>query len=108
MSVRVGSQTFSKIVPGADSSTDQALADARALKKSGHNFVAAQVHRFDGLVLLEGFDTSATGHHFRTPLCGYEGTGPRTTVEILEMFGFGNEITLYNQVRHGFMHTFTR
>ena len=97
MSVRIGSHTFARIQPGSDRDTLEALANARALKASGHEFTAAFVHRFDGLVLIEGEVTNtATGHHFRTPLCGYEGTGPRATVEILEMFDFDNEVTLYD------------
>ena len=99
MTVRIGKRTLNSVDPASDRDTLEAVQNARALKQAGFEFTTALVHRFDGLVLLEvSEESNPNGHHFRTPLCGYEGTGPRATVEILEMFGFGNEITLYDEV----------
>ena len=52
----------------------------------------ASVDRYDGL-MLSGVDSTnpadQVGLHFACALCGYGGSGPIATVDILEVAGFG-------------------
>lgn len=84
-SVRLRSlnQTF-PATPGGDGDTREAI---EAAKEVAEHFVIVEAHvdRFDGLVLV---DESGTCFHWRTPLCGYTGSGPLATVEILVACGF--------------------
>ena len=80
-----------------DLDTKQALEFAGDLHDNGVTFDKAYVDRFDGLVLEGPRGT----YHFSTPLCGYGGTGPTTTVVILELFEFGKRDEIMPQIDHG-------
>jgi len=82
-----------------DLSTDQALEHAGLLYDQGVRFDQAHVDRFDGLVLIGR--TPEKSFHYRTPLCGYNGTGPMTTAIILELFGFGDRSEILNRISTG-------
>ena len=49
-------------------------------------WVRAEVERYEGLTLYS--NDGVTELHFDTPKCGYEGNGPRTAWDMLEMAGF--------------------
>lgn len=88
MSVRVGSVLFENIEEGEDNSSFDSLDKAKDLKSRGFRPVSARVSRMDGLVLLTGpMNHRSEGVHFKSAICGFSGTGPRHTVEILQMFG---------------------
>jgi hypothetical protein len=80
-----------------DTYTEKALEFAGELHDNGVTFDKAYVDRFDGLV-LEG--PSGT-YHFSTPLCGYGGAGPMTTLVILELFEFGTRDEIMPRLDHG-------
>ena len=56
------------------------------------HWTEASVDRYDGL-MLSGVDSTnpadQVGLHFACALCGYGGSGPIATVDILEVAGFG-------------------
>lgn len=80
-----------------DTYTERALEFATKLHDDGTTFDKALVDRFDRLVL-----TGPSGsYHFGTPLCGYGGTGPMTTLIILELFGFGSSAELASKIHEG-------
>lgn len=80
-----------------DTYTGQALEFARSLQERGATFDKALIDRFDGLV-IQGAGGS---YHFTTPICGYGGTGPRTSAQILEMFQFGSIDSIMDRISHG-------
>ena len=82
-----------------DLDTQQALAHAASLHEQGVEFREALVDRFDGLVLVG--DEPQSSYHYRTPLCGYVGSGPMATTVILEMFGFGTHEEIMNKISTG-------
>lgn len=97
--------------PASDMDTMQAVRQAEHISEhSKHEIQSAIVDRFDGLVLLAGPIDSldADGYRFRTPLCGYDGAGSRTSAKILAHFGFGDEASLFAQIKTGKHHEFTR
>lgn len=98
------------VVNGHDTYTGQALEIARGLKdKFGDRVYRAEVDRVDGLLIywetVIGFElgdgSHPRGHHFVTPICGYGGSGPTATSQILEMFGFGTQEDLLSQINFG-------
>lgn len=98
--LRNHNMTFSNVEEVGDTYTGEAIVMAGALAAlHGHDVTTAHVDRFDGLVLL--CDRLGLGWRFATPLCGYGGTGPHATAEILEIFGFGNRKKLFEQLNHG-------
>lgn len=82
-----------------DTSTQEALEHATELYGSGARFEQALVDRFDGLVLLG--ETADKSYRYRTPLCGYDGTGPMTTAVILELFEFGTRAEIMANISTG-------
>lgn len=80
-----------------DRSTDEALEKAEQLMIRGVTFNRADVDRFGGLFLYGPDGT----WHFRTPLCGYGGTGPHATADILAIFGFGDHKEILQRISHG-------
>ena len=98
------------VLQGDDKWTGEALEIARSLKEQhGDHVYRAEVDRIDGLIIY--WQTQADfelnpmgetrGHHFVTPLCGYTGSGPIATAQILEIFGFGNKDDLLKQINFG-------
>lgn len=84
--LRNSGKTFNAI-KAFDKSSYAAVASAKELLVQRKSFSSATVDRFDGLVLV-GPDGN---WHFATALCGYRGSGPMATAEILELFGFGKK-----------------
>lgn len=98
--LRNHNMTLSGVEAVGDTYTDQAVVMAGALAALHRDQVTtAHVDRFDGLVLLG--DEPGLAWHFTTTLCGYGGTGPRATAEILEIFGFGEQKDLFRQLSYG-------
>lgn len=62
----------------------------------GFDWSKAVVDRYDGLTLFAAEEPVAI--HFRTALCGYKGSGPAATIEILEAAGFGSPEELGHQI----------
>lgn len=96
--VRLGNfnRTFDAREVG-DLDTYQAVEAAKGLRSSGFQFSEAFVDRTDGLIIV-GRDGS---WHFTTTICGYGGTGPMATAEILELFGFGVKADILKDIDHG-------
>lgn len=105
--VTIGSVTFSNVVPAQDRDTLEAIDRVRSLPNKSM-YPVAFVDRYEGLLLLQGPAIPSTpGIHLQTPLCGYEGTGPRATAEILALLGFGEADDLYHRLKTGNNHRFT-
>ena len=87
-----------------DTSSFDALVIAKELKAKGLVVIHAGVDRFEGLVLVG----SRRAWRFKNAICSFDGTGPQTTAEILELFGFGKKadtmkvISNQNQSRYFF------
>ena len=106
--VTIGSITFHEVAPARDRDTNEAVERVRSLPNK-RMYPVAFVDRYEGLLLLQGPAAPSTpGLHLQTPLCGYEGTGPRATAEILALLGFGEIDDLYAQLKTGNNHRFTR
>lgn len=105
MTVTLGNHTIHGVELGTDTYTDMALAHAREFQSRFGNVTDAIVDRFDGLVVY--YDTmrvaagQVRGCHFVTAICGYSGSGPITASMILELFGFGDQRELLEQICHG-------
>ena len=80
-----------------DRDTYEAEKFAKKLHSDGERFTGAVVSRFSGLTLL----SRTKRVHFKTPLCGYSGTGPQTTATILELFGFGGRAEILKRISTG-------
>lgn len=109
--VTVGPFTLPEVADATDRDTMEALEQARRYRDQDPGAIrSAIVTRRDGLVLLRGqlAERTSSGMHLRTPLCGYDGTGPRAAAEILALCGFGTEAELRYQVTSGDLHTFRR
>lgn len=103
------------VLQGEDKWTGEALKIARSLKEQhGDHVYRAEVDRFDGLIIYWrsraefelGSPSEARGHHFVTPICGYTGSGPIATAQILEIFGFGTKDDLLEQINFGGDHAY--
>ena len=103
-----------EMVVGVHKGTDTYTGDALQLaaevaSRYGDRIYRAEVDRIDGLIVywMNEFDYCASdgseprGWHFVTPICGYTGSGPIATAEILEMFGFGPKNELLQQINFG-------
>lgn len=98
-SVRIGYMTFTNLQEVGDRDSFEAKRLAQELHSAGFQPRSARVERNDGLALLSGaMDPSTAGHHFRHAICGYNGTGPIITAEILELFGFGTKADLLERI----------
>ncbi|MGB3945514.1 MAG: hypothetical protein WBK76_01610 [Candidatus Saccharimonadales bacterium] len=82
-----------------DLDTEEALKHATQLYADGVRFTQAYVDRFDGLVLQT--QNGEIAYHYRTPLCGYDGSGPTSTAVILELFGFGTRAEIMDRISTG-------
>lgn len=82
--------------PVGDTITKEALEFAGRLHDAGAVFNKAYVDRLDGLVLIG----PAGAYHFSTPLCGYDGDGPRTAAIILELFDFVTGAGIMSQINN--------
>lgn len=97
------------VLKGQDTYTGEALAIAKEVHdRYGSRVYRAEIDRFDGLILYwadeynyEAGSAEPRGWHFVTPICGYTGSGPIATAEILEMFGFGQKNELLEQINFG-------
>jgi hypothetical protein len=108
MSVLFRGATIVGVHKGTDTYTGEALAIAREIHEQyGSRVYRAEIDRFDGLILYwtDEYDYAGgeepRGWHFVTPICGYTGSGPIATAEILEMFGFGQKNELLEQINFG-------
>lgn len=114
MAVKFRGRVVPGVMSGYDTYTGEALKIAAEVKeRCGDRVHQAEVDRFDGLILYwmdeAAFEMSAAslrGWHFVTPICGYGGTGPHATAEILEMFGFGRKEELIEQINFGDDHAY--
>lgn len=97
--LRNHNEVFSNIEEVGDTYTGEAIAVARELAGRYRDLITvAHVDRFDGLVVL---GPTSYGWRFTTPICGYGGTGPMASAEILEIFGFGPKEELFRELNHG-------
>ena len=110
VAVKFRQATVAGVLPGEDTYTGEALEIARDIKERyGDRVYRAEIDRFDGMIIYwedefsweAGSGNEPRGHHFRTPICGYTGSGPIAASEILEMFGFGAEGELFEQINFG-------
>jgi len=85
------------VTEAQDLSTSEAVVTAMVLLAQRKSFKEAVVDRFDGLVLI-GPDGN---WHFASALCGYWGTSPAATAEILEIFGFGKKDSIFQSIYSG-------
>lgn len=107
--LRMGLVELYGIVSADDSSTYEAKETAKKFIGHAAQFDAAIVDFTDGLVIYDSVRAAApesegsevTGIHFRSPNCGYGGNGPYATARILEMYGFGEFKSLFDQVTKG-------
>ena len=115
MAVRFRGTTVVGVLTGTDKYTGDALRIARNLKEQyGDRVYRAEIDRFDGLIIYwqnEGdFELNpigdARGHHFVTPICGYMGSGPMASAQILELFGFGSKDEMLKQIHFGDNHAY--
>ena len=85
-----------------DLTSDHGVEIFRAWKKSlpGYDWTRAVVDRYDGLTLFTDDEFSAS-LHFVNALCGYGGSGPHATAEILHEAGFGELGELLGTVSSG-------
>lgn len=90
-------ETFGDVNIIDDCDPWDAIEQAKHLFEQGYYFEKALVDRFDGLVLVG----SGGIWHFSHALCGYEGSGPQATAEILEIFGFGKFAVIMARIDHG-------
>lgn len=98
-SVRIGYMTFTNLQEIGDRDSFEAKRLAEQLRSTGFKPRSARVERNDGLVLLSGtMDPTTPGHRFRHAVCGFNGTGPIITAEILELFGFGAKADLLDRL----------
>lgn len=98
-SVRIGYMAFTNLEEAGDRDSFEAKRLAEQLRASGFRPRSARVERNDGLALLGGtMEPSTPGHHFRHAVCGFNGTGPIITAEILELFGFGTKADLLDRL----------
>lgn len=106
LSVKVGRQQIAYVDKGTDKSSYEALKVAEKLFMANkYKYTEAIIDRFDGMVLLCPKDQ--TGQHFVTAICGYYGSGPMVSAQILEMFGFGDyDYTLAKIAQGGDMASF--
>ena len=95
---------------GTDTYTGEALRLAAGIASLyGDRVYRAEVDRIDGLIVYwmdeSDYRTSGRreprGWHFVTPICGYTGSGPIATAEILEMLVFGSKDELLRQINFG-------
>ena len=70
-----------------DKDSMEALVIAKKLHAKGIVVSHVGVDRFEGLVLVG----TQEAWRFKHAICGFGGTGPQTTAEILELFGFGTK-----------------
>lgn len=97
--VRIGCMSFTNVEEVGDRDSFEAKLLATQLHATGFRAQSARVERTDGLVLLCGtMSPSTPGRHFRHAITGYDGTGPRITAEILEIFGFGDMASLMDRL----------
>lgn len=110
MAVRFRGATTVGVLKGSDTYTGEAIEIAKVVKeKYGDRVYRAEIDRFDGLILYwmdeldyeMGSSSEPRGWHFVTPICGYTGSGPTASAEILEMFGFGPKDELLQQINFG-------
>ncbi|MGH7218254.1 MAG: hypothetical protein ACREGE_02330 [Candidatus Microsaccharimonas sp.] len=89
-----------KIYEAGGLSSDHDLEIFRAWQKAmpGYEWVYAKLDRYEGLTLFDTSHGMTIGLHFAHALCGYGGTGPHTTVQILVGAGFGHQERLEAQV----------
>jgi len=73
-----------------DKSSFEALVIAKDLHAKGLRVSHAGVDRFEGLVLVGAHEA----WRFKNAICSFNGTGPQTSAEILELFGFGTKATI--------------
>lgn len=83
---------------GTDTTTREAEAAAHKFIQTmdledGHP-VELHVDRFDGLVIISDPESQTPGVHFRSALCGYEGSGTQVSAKIMKLFGF-DDYTLH-------------
>lgn len=109
MAVSLGQFTIHDVNRGNDVSSYEALDIAKAIAKHrSEGLTTAIVHREDGLAIFRGEPDAPSfspgnnrGVHFVSALCGYEGTGPGVAAEILELFGFGDQKVIFEQISSG-------
>ncbi len=89
-----------KIYEAGGLSSDHDVEIFRAWKKSmpGYVWSYAKIDRYKGLTLFDSSHGMTIGLHFAHALCGYGGTGPHSTVQILIEAGFGHREHLEAQV----------
>ena len=98
------------IVEANDASTQEADAFASTMLSEREHMTEAIIDRFDGLVIFDpalalreecDHEDDRTGFRLRTPICGYEGSGPMMSAVILAAYGFGDVSELYARINHG-------
>ena len=100
LSVKIGRHIITYIDKGSDKSSFEALDVAEKLfAKNKFKYTEALIDRFDGMVLL--CPEEQIGHHFVTAICGYYGSGPMASAQILDMFGFGQYEYLLAKIATG-------
>ena len=73
-----------------DKSSFEAVDIAKELHGKGLVVSLAGVDRFEGLVLAGPQEA----WRFKHAICSFNGTGPKASAEILELFGFGNRVKI--------------
>lgn len=110
MAARFRGATVVGVLQGEDTYTGDAIRIATSVhERYGNRVYRAEIDRRDGLILYwmseldfeAGDGSEPRGWHFVTPICGYTGSGPIASAEILEMFGFGHKEELLQQINFG-------
>jgi len=87
------------IIEAGDRDSFEAVAIFRE-RYASMQWFRARVDRFDGLTLrgVAANGKSAIAVHFASCICGYIGSGPIATKEILVAAGFNDEAFIWNRV----------
>lgn len=108
--LQMGSTVLYGIVEANDTATIDAELAAIGMLEEAEHFTEAIIDRFDGLVIFDpayalreecDHESDRTGLHMRTPVCGYQGSGPMMAAVILALYGFGDVSELYARINHG-------
>lgn len=83
-----------------DRTSHDAVLKARQLQAQHYIPIEASVDAFSGLILF-GFGNRGVNYFFRWAICGFPGSGPDATAQILSLFGFGAEDEIRQQVSLG-------
>lgn len=87
------------VVPSSSSSDDKRVFKEEWLP-GNFRWTSAVISGREGLTLIYQSGNKYHGVKFRHATCGFEGTGPQTTADILELAGFGDKDELYQTVSH--------